>query len=323
MASGNDARFAVAKETTYATRVPPTRFLNGLTGESVAFTQNKAYSAALGQGPWQQPGIPTTRGGSGSFTGEVPTAGFGFLIDALHSNVVAPVQVGATTAYLQTHTLDTAPSKTYSLQKQLPPVLTSTLLPVDYTGVMFTSLTVNWSAGGLVTFEMAGVVNERLTGQTLVTYAAPPAWSPFGFQGGSVTVGGTLEQNLNGDGSVTIEWPMRTDSFSLGTGGTMAKPVPTDKPSATASWTADFNDLTNITRVSANTNADLVFRFEGATIAASNKYFFEVTLPDCSFESPDPTVGGPGPVQQSISARAASTTADPPVVKYQSTDVAL
>lgn len=241
----------------------------------------------------------------------------------MHGNTVVPVQVGATTAYLQTHTLDTPPTKTYSLQKQVPPVLTNTLVPLDYTGVMFTGITVGWSAAGLLTFTLQTTVCDEMTGQVLATYVAPTSWSPYGYQGGSVTIGGIAEANVMGDGSVEIGASVRDDAYALGTSGTMAKPVENEKPSASMTFTADFNDLTNITRVVNNTIADVVLRFEGATISGANKFFIEITLQDCVFTSPSPTVDDAGPVQQAITLTAASTTGDPPIIRYQSTDLAL
>lgn len=322
MASGNDFRIALSPEVTYGTRVAPARFIT-VTGEGLEFTRNRAFSAALGMGRWARPSILTTRGGSGPINGEVPTTGFGYLINALHGNTVTPVQVAATPAYLQTHTLDTPPTKSYSVQKQVPPVLTNVLVPLDYVGVMFTSITISWDAAGLLTFELATDVRDELTGQTLVTYVAPTAWSPFGYQGGSVTIGGVAESNVLGAGSLTIGASVRDDAYALGTAGTKAKPVENAKPEATMTFTADFNDLTNITRVTANTIADVVLRFEGDVISGANKYFTQVTLPDCVFTSPSPTVGGPEPVQQGITLTAASTTGDPPVIAYQSTDTVL
>lgn len=322
MASGNDYRLALSPEVTYGTRVAPARFLT-ITGETVAFARNRAFSQSLGMGRWQRPSVLTTRGGSGSVSGEVPTTGFGYLLNALHSNTVTPTQVAATPAYLQTHTLDTPPSRSYSMQKQVPPVTSSTLLPIDYLGVMFTGITISWDAAGLLTYELACDVRDELTGQTLVTYVAPTAWSPFGYQGGSVTIGGVAESNVLGSGSLTIGASVRDDAYALGTAGTKSKPVENAKPEASMTFTADFNDLTNVTRVTANTIADMVLRFEGDTISGANKYFFQVTLPDCVFTSPSPAVSDPGPVQQGITLTAASTTGDPPIVAYQSTDTAL
>jgi len=322
VASGNDFRIAIAKETTYGTRVAPSRFFP-LTGESIAFTRNRAFSQALGNGRWQRPSALTTRGGSGSISGEVPSTGFGYLLDTLHNNTVTPVQQGATTAYLQTHTLDTPPSKSYSIQKQLPPVLSSTLLPVEYYGTMFTGVQFAWSGTGFFTYTLNVDVQEESTSQSLVSYVAPTGWSPFGFQGGTVTIGGSLEANVIGDGSMSIGAQMRDDAYALGTSGLKAKPVETDKPNASGTFTADFNDLTNVNRVVNNTIADVVFKFSGATISGTYAYYIEITLQDCVFSSPSPTVDGPGPVQQEITFTAASTTNDPPIIKYQSTDTTL
>jgi hypothetical protein len=322
MASGNDARILLSKETTYGTRVVPARAIL-FTGEDIAFTRNRAFSQTLGMGRWARPSTLTTRGGSGTISGEVPTTGFGYLLDALHGNTVTPVQIGATTAYTQTHTLDTPPTKTYSIQKQVPPVSTTTLVPLDYLGAMFMGVTISWTAGGLLTWSMPAFVQDEVTGQSLATYTAPTAWNPFGFDGGSVTIGGVAEANVIGDGSVTIGASMRDDAYALGTGGKAAKPVETEKPSAEGSFSADFEDLVNINRVVNGTSADIVLKFEGAIIAAANKYTIQVTIPDCVFTSPSPTIDGPGPVGQNVTFTAASSTNDPIVITYISSDAAL
>jgi len=323
MASGNDFRIALSKETVYGTRVAPARFLGSITGEDISFERARAFSAALGMGRWTRPSVLTTMAGTGSLSGEVPTTGFGYLLDTLHGNVTTPVQQAATIAYLQTHTLDTPPSKSYSIQKQVPPVLTSTLLPIEYWGAMFSGITLSWTTAGLFRFDMPTIVREENTAQTLVTYVAPTGWAPFGFQGGAVKIASVLEGNIVGDGSLTVGANMRDDAFALGTTGLMAKPVETDKPTASGTFTADFVDLANINRVANNTIADVELTFEGAIIASTYKFMLRITLPDCVFTSPSPTVDGPGPVQQEVTFTAASTTGDPVVILYQSTDVVI
>jgi hypothetical protein len=282
MASGNDFRVALSKESTYGTRVAPSRFF-AITGEGIEFTRNRAFSAALGMGRWTRPSVLTNRSGAGPINGEVPSTGFGFLLDGLHSNTVTPVQQGATPAYLQTHTLDTAPSKSFSMQKQMPPVTSNTLVPLDYTGLVMGGISFAWTTNGLLTYSIPTVVQDETTGQTLATYVAPTAWLPYGYGAGSATIASVAETNVMGDGNVSIGYNLRDDAYALGTSGTMAKPVETDKPTATASFTADFNDLTNVTRVINNTVADLVLRFTGATISGTYTSYIEVTLKDCVF----------------------------------------
>lgn len=320
MASGNDARLGLAKETVYGTRVSPTRFFP-FTGEGLGYTFNKYTSQALGVGRWTRPKIRTTSGGEGSIEGEVPTTGFGYLLDALHNNSVTPVQQAATTAYLQTHTLDTATAKSYTVQVQTPPVTSSTLLPHDLVGVMFSGIEFSWEE--VLTFALSGSIQALDITQSLATYTAPASWNLLSFKGGSLSVGGVSQANIIGGGSLAIEFSHRTDVHYLGSGGLMAKPVETDKPSATGSCTADFSDNTHLSRTIDDTIADVVLRFEGATIAATHEYALEVTIPDCEFTSPRPTVSGPGPVAQPISFSNASSTGDPVVITYMSTDTVI
>jgi hypothetical protein len=320
MASGNDARFGLAKETTYGTRATPTRFLP-LTSMGLGYTFNRYFSPALGQGRWARPSVITTSAGSGSLAGDVPSTGFGYLLQGLHGNTVTPVQQGATTAYLQTHTLDTAPSKSYTIQQQTPPVSSSTLVPLDFYGCVFGGITLSWAAAGVLSYEIPVMSREVNTAQTLATYTAPSAWDLFSFKGGSISIGGSPEANVVGNGSVTLGFSLRDDAFALGSSGLMAQPVETDKPTAEGTFTADFNDLSNFNRVTNNTSADVLLKFEGATIASTYKYTLQVLIQDCVFNSPAPTVTGPGPISQDVTFSSASTTGDPVIITYISTDV--
>ncbi len=321
MASGNDARMGIIKETTYATRVAPTRFFP-FTAESLAFQYNRYFSQALGSGRWARPSITTTKSGTGSLSGEVPTTGFGYILQFLHGNTVVPV-LDSGTSYTQTHTLDTPPDKSATIQVQTPPVSTSTLLPQDLLGVMFSGLTLSWDAGGVLTWEMPCVINNLDTAQTLATYTAPTSWSMLSFAGGSLSIGGTPQTDITGSGSITINQSLRDDAFALGTAGTMAKPTETAKPTAGGTFTADFESMTHYNRVVNDTSADIILKFEGAIITGALKYTMQVTIPSCKFTQPRPQVGGPGPVQQEVTFENSAGTSQPPVILYRSTDVAL
>ena len=324
MASGFDARVAVSTaEATYGTRVAPTRFVP-LTAEDLGFTVNRYFSPAIGSGPWSRPSIVTTKVGQGTLSGDVPTVGFGFLLNYLNGNTNTPVQDGATTSYATTFNLDTLPSKSFTTQVQNPPVTSATLVPHDMTGVMMGGITLSWTAGGVLSYSIPVVYQNLDTAQSLVTYVAPSAYDLFSFTGGSITVGGVLETNIVGDGSIEIAFPLRNDAYTLGSGGLIAKPVPNEKPTATGSFTPDFNDNTNLTRTLANTIADVVLKFEGAIIASTFKYTMQVTLKDCVFTTQRATVGGPGPLSQPVSFTSApSVAANFPSLLYRSTGATL
>lgn len=323
MASGFEARVAWSKESVYGTRVAPARFFPH-TAEDLGFTYNRYFSPAIGIGAWGRPSIVTSKVGAGSVTGDVTTTGFGFLLDGLHPNVVTPVQQGATTAYLQTHNLSGSPSKSFSVQVQTPPVTSSTLVPHDMLGVMFGGITLSWSAQGVLSYELPVVYQDLDISQSNVSYVAPAAYELFSFQHGVLTIAGVTETNIIGDGSVSFEFPLRDDAYALGTTGKIAQPVPTDKPRASGSFTADFNDNTNLTRVINNTVADVVLTFTHTSLAGTaHPFTIAVTIPDCVFTTPRPTVGDPGPVQQTVEFEAASSTADVPSITYKSTDVTI
>jgi hypothetical protein len=319
MASGFDARVALSTaEVTYGTRVAPTRF-QPLTAEDLVFTVNRYTSPAIGTGAWGRPSIVTTKVGAGSLSGDVPTTGFGFVLNYLNTGTNTPVQDGATTSYATTFSLASIGGKSFTTQVQNPPVSSSTLVPHDMTGCMAGGITFSWSAGGVLSYNMPIIYQNLDTAQSLVSYVAPTAYDLFSFTGGSITIGGVLETNIIGDGSIEIGFPLRDDAFTLGSGGLIAKPVLADKPTVSGSFTADFNDNTNLTRTLNNTSADVVMKFEGATIASTFKYTLQVTLPDCVFTTGRATVSGPGPMQQTVNFQAASSTADAPEILYRST----
>jgi hypothetical protein len=189
MAAGSDASVGIAKESVYGTRVAPSRFLP-LTAEDLGFTYNRYSSPAIGTGMWSRPSIVTTQVGSGSITGDAMTQGLSFLVNGLHGNTVTPVQQSTTTAYKATHTLDSPPSKSFSIQVQTPPVTSATLVPHDMTGVMFGGITFSWSSGGVLSFEIPVVYQDLDLTRSNATYSAPASYSLFPFSGGSLTIGG-------------------------------------------------------------------------------------------------------------------------------------
>ena len=326
MASGNDARIGMSTETVYGTRVAPARFFPFMS-EGIDYAYNPVELPVLGTGMWSHVTRTSTQGGSGTFTTPVTTTGFGYLLKFLHNNTVTPVQVGATDAYTQTHTLSTPPTKSASIQVQTPPVSSATLLAQDFTGAMFGSLELSWGvdSGLMAAFT---VTPKKMTAgvETLATYVAPTAWSFFTFMDIDITIGGVSVANtgVGGDGSLTLSIPMRDDFYELGSDGTIAKPQLNAKPTVTAEFTGDFNNFDHWNRTVNDTHADLVFTAtHPVEIDTGENAFISVTVPDCRFQSPRPQVTGPDLLQQTITATADSSTGDPPVIVYQSIDIAL
>jgi hypothetical protein len=322
LAGGQDARVAIGLETTFGTRAVPSRFLP-LTGEDLGYTFNRYESPAIGLGRWTRPSIVTTQVGSGSISGDCTSTGMGYLFQGLHGNTVTPVQQGAGPAYLQTHTVDTPPNKSYTIQVQNPPVNSNVLIPHDMTGVMFGGITFSWSPAGVLSYNIPVVYQGLDLTQTNVAYVAPSAYELFSFKGGTIRIAGTTEANIVGDGSLSLGMALRDDAFALGSGGLIAKPAETDKPTASGSFTADFNDNHNLLRTINNTVADVVMVFVGSNIASTFFYTLQFTIPDCTFTTPRANVGGTGPIQETVTFAASSSTGNPPVITYTTTGTGL
>ena len=320
MSTGLNMQVMAAKETTYGTRAAPTRTFE-VTDDAIGWDINYYVSQGLGAGLWRRRRVQTTQTGGGTLPQEVPTVGFGFFLDLLHNETVTGVQQGATTAYLQTHPLASAPAKSATIQIGRPST-DGTTRPFDYLGCMLSGIEFAWEPAGVLMATPTIVAREQQTNQTLATKTNPTSTGLFSFKGGSVTIGGSAVADIVGGGSVAVNWPLRDDAFPLGSSGLIKKPLPNDRPSMTGSFTADFTDLTHYNRVTGGTLADVVLLFEGNTISGAFKEKIQITVPDAGFNGPPPQVSGPGPLQQTVSFENASTTGDAPEIQYQSTDTA-
>src|SRR5919108_2993637 len=105
--AGIGAQVGVAAESTYGTYVAPTRFYE-FTKEGLKKGKHTAQGTGMAAGRLLDPGgrrVVTHQDGKGPLDLEVGTKNMGLMLQALMGTTVTPVQQGATTAYLQTHTL--------------------------------------------------------------------------------------------------------------------------------------------------------------------------------------------------------------------------
>jgi hypothetical protein len=152
MAGGQDARVAVGLETSYGTPVVPSRFLP-LTGEDLGYTYNRYESPAIGTaaGRARRSSRPRSGPDRSAATSRRPAWGTS---SRASTATRSPPSSRATTAYLQTHTLDTPPNKSYTFQVQTPPVNSNVLVPHDMNGAMFGGITFSWSPAGVLSYNI-------------------------------------------------------------------------------------------------------------------------------------------------------------------------
>ena len=156
--SGLGAQLAVAKETTYGTRIAPTRAIP-LVSETLTEEPEYHRSEALRAGQMARAANlhrRTTRQVEGSINLEWLTEGMGWILDMLHGNTVTPTKPGgATDAHEQIHDIGLEAPWGKSLTVQVGrPGIDGVTYPFDYLGCKITEVSIACEAGEGVTVEL-------------------------------------------------------------------------------------------------------------------------------------------------------------------------
>ncbi len=333
LASGLGSQFTLAKETGgYGTQLVGTKAFE-FDSESFALDQTfqdgiglRANRTFMPSGRMRQ----TTRQAGGAIPMDVPTKGFGSILDLMHGLVVAPVQQGATPAYLQTHAIGTSqPNKSATLQFNKPTsqgvdtaftypgsVLTAASFTIDTAGLLKANLTWDSMDERTLTTTPAGLALATASYPTGVT-----SW--VGTVGASVTMAGVAVAVAR---SVSLEWtqPYKEDRFFLGTTGTKLKPIPNGLATTTGTLALEFYDAVAYGQFRAGTPLAIVFTFENDVISGAFKEKIQFTISAAQVRGSSPQVDGPDVLDVSVPFVAGDNNVAAPLeVIYQSTDLAL
>lgn len=324
--SGLGAQVGIAAEATYGTYAAPTRFVE-FTSESINLAKTTAQSAGIAAGrlvALSSRRVVTQRQVGGTLEMEVTNRGMGLLLQALMGTTVAPVQQGATAAYLQTHTLADTAGKSLTIQKGVPRT-DGTVQDYSALGCKVTSAEFSCEVGGMLTssWEIDGKVVDET--QTL---AAPsyPVMSPFHFGQMAVRVGAYgAEAALGGirQVSLTIQRPQATDRFYAGNAGLKAEPITNDLVAVTGSLQADFTAATLADLFTTDAATSFVWEFVGDEIAAGHNDTIRFTIPAIHIDGDPPAVEGPEIIRTTFNFAGLSDGVNPIAIDYISADTTL
>jgi hypothetical protein len=324
--SGLGAQLGIAAESTYGTYVAPTKFIE-FTKEGLVLKKTTAQSAGIAAGrllPLSARRVLTRKEVSGSVDIEVTNKSMGLLIQALMGTTVTPVQQGATTAYLQTHTLADTAGKSLTIQKGVP-LTTGTVTDKSFLGCKVTSGEFSCEVGGMLTgtFEFDGKDCDE--GQTLAS-ASYPSMSPFHFGQMAVKTGtfGT-ETALDGIRKVSckIERPQDVERFYAGQAGLKKEPISNDQVKISGTIETDYVATTLDDLHTSDGATSFVWEFIGANIASTYFDTFRVTLPAVRLDEGPPVVDGFGVVKPTFSYVGLYDGTNQPKIELISTDVTL
>jgi Phage tail tube protein len=327
--SGLAASIGVAPEVTFGTYVAPTRF-HEFTSETLGKSKNTVQGGGLAGGRYGRLGsrrVLTNQAASGSVQLEVANRQMGLLFAHLMGSSTAPVQQGATAAYLQTHAIGDNVGKSLSIQKGVPD-LGGTVRPYTFKGCKVTAAEFACEVDGFLSVGLEIDGREASEAEVLAAPSYPTGLAPFHFGQMSVKLGTVgAEASVTGIRGVSlrIERPMATDRYYAGGAGLKAEPLSNDFPVVTGTFTTDYTDKTTFADRFANDGStSLVWEFLGPTIAGANVETFRLRVPMIFINDGTPQVGGPGLVQPSFTFEGQLNGTNPlTTIEYMSIDTAL
>ncbi|MFJ2477120.1 phage tail tube protein [Streptomyces sp. NPDC087659] len=324
--SGLGAQIGIAAEGTYGTYQAPTKFLE-FTKESLALKKTTAQSSGIAANrllPLASRRVVTQREGNGSIEMEVTNKSMGLWLQALMGTSVTPVQQGATTAYLQTHTLADSFGKALTIQKGVP-LTTGVVTDKTFLGCRVMAAEFSCDIANMLTasFEIdAKSVDES---QTLAV-ASYPSMSPFHFAQMAVKTG-TYSSETALDGvrkmGIKIERPHAVDRFYAGGGGLKAQPIANDQVKITGTMEVDYVATTLDDLHTSDGTTSLVWEFVGPQIETTYFETFRIVLPAIKLDEGPPVVEGFDVVKPTFNFTGLFDGTNQPRIEYISTDTTL
>lgn len=261
MRSGAAGQIGFAPETTYGTRVVPTKFLP-LVNETMSHDRERVESegiipgvSVIGSGQWNGGNI--TVGGDVGF--ELYTEG----LDPLLLHMFGDVTLTGSGPYTRVYKPLAGAIDGKSMTVQIGTPGTGGIVhPFDFLGCKVASWQLGCSQGQIATLGLTLAAKKVVTDQTL----AVPAYTaggikPFKFNHGQITVAGAeaaiTEITVSGDNGLKVDrrFVERTDA------GEIHEPLEQTLRAYTANLTAEFVDLTQYTRFVNGTEHPLVLNF--------------------------------------------------------------
>lgn len=325
--SGLGLQIAGAKESTYGTRVVPTKAL-AINDEDLKFDPEYFKSNALRAGQMARGHKlhrMTSKGVTGGFNMEWLLEGMGWLFDGLHGNAVTPTTPGGgTLSRKQVHDigLEAPWGKSYSIQVGRPSIGGVTR-PFDYVGCKITEMTIACEAGGAVTLAVTIDGRDEDTGQTLIVASYSANDMPYVFNDVLLKVAGAGLPNAK---SITwkITIPQDTDRRNLGSSGLKEQPIANDLVDITADAVLEFDTLADHNRFKNETLFALATEMTGPIIEAAIPYSGKLLAPAAKQVSSGPAVQGPGVVTASASFEILANGTNAPLsVELVNTDTAV
>ncbi|GAB2702347.1 hypothetical protein BKA24_001690 [Microbacterium marinum] len=331
MSTQLDYSVGIGREVNYGVAVTPTRFV-----ESEA---KATYDVQTVKGRGLRPGKGVARSsrhsisrfeGSTDIEIEVPTSGFGMLLNAVMGSVTNTlVSAGL---YQQVHTLSkTDPHPTFTIQEVLPTLDGVYTHPHTFAGCAFDSLEISAKEGEYVQAKLSATIRRLLTDVAATAASYPAVDSLFTFVGGEIRVGtatlaaptttalatvlGAPKGNVR-DASVAVKRNLDSNGYNLGGAGYRVRQPVLGRPEVTGKLTVEYTDNDLRDAYLNQQNLSMLLTFTNGTAA------LQIALPAIRLKGEVPASNGGEPITQSIDFEAFDngTAAEPIWITYRTLD---
>lgn len=321
-------QFGIKAESTFGTAVTVDRFYE-VSGETLRLDMARVRSAgrrASQRVHRSDRFMPYKKGVSGSFTLDVPTKGFGVLLNMITGGT-ASVGSLVDSNYAQTHTLGTHLGKMFTAQMNKPHT-DATDKAFTFEGCKVTQAVFACDVDGVLTCEVT-IVGEDLNTTDALASVSYTASRVFAWKDAAMTVAGSATEVR--DWRTTITIPYNTDErYFLRSSALMKQPLENDLVTVMTEFTIDHANLTQYDRfrsaTSAGALAALATTFTGDVLTGATTYPSIVfTVPAGDFEEVDgPNVQQNAMLTQRYRVLALDNGTDAPLtVTYTATDSAI
>ncbi len=318
MSTQLDFSMGLAKETTYKTAVAPSRFF-----ESEAKLKYDV-NTVTGKGLRPTKGVDrTSRNSIAHFEGDgdieldVPTRGFGFLLNALLGSVTSTLIPTTTPSfYQQNHVLSiTDPVPTFTVQEILPALGGANAYPHTFSGCAFDSLELSAKEADTLSAKFSITAAQLSTAFAAQATSYPSDDALFTFVHGSIGIGGTLTEptttalaSLSGtpaanvqDFTVTVKRNLDDAGWNLGGAGYRSRPPALGKPELSGKLTVEYTDNALRDAYLAQTTLPLVLTFtHDVAVSGTYKPTLQIVLPAVRLQGEVPTSNGGDVITQSV-----------------------
>jgi hypothetical protein len=263
LASGLGAQLGAIKESTYGTYVTPTRFFE-FDSDAMNRKPNYIESQGLRANAMFQTAsrvVQTTREATGSVQLDVPSVGFSFWLDLLHSLTVTPAQFGTNAAYSHQHLIGTSQASKSATVQIAKPDTGGVARPFSYLGCMVPSLDFSMDNAGTLKGTINLDAQDEITSQALASASYPTNIHSYNFTGGTVTLNGASLGVVKSLSSLSIANPLNTGRYFFGSSGLKGKPIPNAFMTVTGTLTVEFADLTAYNLFVSGAMSQIVFDF--------------------------------------------------------------